>query len=158
MAVDDIGFADLGDVPGGFLEGGGKPGSVFGRLAQRAFVLTQQLEYRRRVLALEAFLHVLRGDDRVVVLGDDSQRHGAHLAKRPGAPRAKHRERENESSVTEEELRAKLDAGHGVATDPTLSAAALGNPKGSPLRSTEVLTCYGVFELKAYTQPIVTTC
>ena len=39
-------------------------------------------------------LHVLGGDDRVVVLGDDPARHGAHLAERPRAPRAQHAERE----------------------------------------------------------------
>ena len=51
----------------------------------------EQLEERGRVLPLEALLHVLRGDDRVVVLGDDAARHRAHLAERAGAPRARAR-------------------------------------------------------------------
>jgi hypothetical protein len=79
---------------------------VLGGLPPRAVVLAEQLEHGRRVLSLETFLHVLRGDDRIVVLRDDASRHGAHLAERASAPSPENAQRENESAVTEQQLRA----------------------------------------------------
>jgi hypothetical protein len=77
---------------------------VLGDLPPGAVALAEQIEERRRILPLQALLHVLRGDDGVVVLGDDAPRHGAHLVERARAPRAEQPERQDEASVAEEEL------------------------------------------------------
>src|SRR5713226_3450210 len=61
------------------------------------FDLLGQHEERRRVLPLGAFLHVLGGDDRVVILRDDPAGHRAHLVERPRAPGAEHTDRQHES-------------------------------------------------------------
>src|ERR1700681_3912360 len=68
----------------------------------------QQLEQGGRILALQAFLHVLGRDDRVVVFGDDAARHGAHLAERAGAPRTEYAEGQHEAGVSEQQLGSKL--------------------------------------------------
>ena len=78
------------------------------RLPRGPFVLAEQREHGRRVLPLEALLHVLRGDDRVVVLGDDQPRHRAHLAERAGAPRAQQAQRQDESGVAEQQFRPQF--------------------------------------------------
>ena len=112
-----------------FVERGVESRAVLGDLPPRPIVLAQQLEQRGRILPLQAFLHVLRGDDRVVVLGDDSARHRAHLAERPGAPRAEHAERQHEAGVPEQQLGPQLHRAH--PPDASSSAPIVSPPTGT---------------------------
>ena len=104
-------LAGFGDVGRGLLERRVESRAMLGNLAPRPLALAQEIEQRRGILPLEALLHVLRGDDRVVVLGDDPARHRAHLAERPGAPRAKDTERQHESRVAQQELGPQFHRG-----------------------------------------------
>ncbi len=94
----------LGDVRRRLVEPRVEPQAMLRRLPRGPFMLAEQREDRCRVLALEALLHVLRGDDRVVILGNDQPRHRAHLTERAGAPRAQQAQREDEAGVAEQQL------------------------------------------------------
>jgi hypothetical protein len=100
----DLCLAGLGDVGRGFVERAVESGAVLGHLAPGAIPLAEQIEQRGRILPLEAFLHVLGGDHRVVVLGDDAARYRAHLAEGSGAPRAENAQRQDEAGITEQEF------------------------------------------------------
>ncbi len=65
-------LAGLGDVafrPG---EGGVEPAAMLLELTLRPVRLTKLGEQRSGILTLQAFLHVLRGDDRIVVFRKNS--------------------------------------------------------------------------------------
>src|SRR5262249_37511918 len=80
-------------------------------LAAGAFVLTDKLEQSSRVLTLQALLHLLRGDDGIVVLADNSIRHRAYPAEGVGAPRTQYGKSDHESEVAEQQLCAQLHSG-----------------------------------------------
>ena len=74
---DHLALARLGDVAGGTAERAIEARAVLPQLRPAPLGLAQQDEQRGGILALEALLHVLRGDHRVVVVGDDPSRHAA---------------------------------------------------------------------------------
>ena len=95
-ALDHGRFARLGDVPGRAVEVSIETGPVLGQLGPGPCGLSEQEEERRRVLPLQAFLHLLGGDDRLVVVADDPARCATHVAQPPRAPAAEQRQRDDE--------------------------------------------------------------
>ncbi len=69
--VDDLGLAGFRNITRLFLKGRVKPPAMLKELRPRALALAEEGELRGRVLALEALLHFLRGDHRVIVVGED---------------------------------------------------------------------------------------
>jgi hypothetical protein len=77
---------------------------MFAQLNGGALARTHQREERGGVLPLQTLLHVLRGDDRVVVVRDDAARDAAHLKQTPRAPPAEHDQRRDKQHVTGNQL------------------------------------------------------
>src|SRR5262249_29904376 len=90
-----------------------EPEALLARLGYGPRVVPEQHEERRGILPLQALLHVLRGNDGLIVLGDDVPGHGAHLVQPSGAPGAQRRERGDECEIAEEQPDPQ---GHAVLT------------------------------------------
>ena len=99
--------------------------AVLRKLGLGALALVEEKEHGGRVLPLEALLHVLRGNDRVVVVRDDAPRHSAHVAQPGGAPDAEPAERGDEDEIADEELRSETHVvlGCGLGAPPVALVA-----------------------------------
>ena len=78
--LDQLALAWLRNVMGGFLEGSIEPLAMLMQLCPGTLVLTEQSKERCRVLPFKALLHILGGDHRVVIVGDNTPRDVAHFA------------------------------------------------------------------------------
>ena len=64
---------------GGFLEGGIEAITMLTQLCSRTLVLTEQRKEGARVLPFKALLHILGGNHRVIIVGDDAPRDVTHV-------------------------------------------------------------------------------
>src|SRR6185369_363740 len=62
----------------------------------------------RRILSFQAFLHLLRGDNRVIVFGDDAPRDLTHVVQTPGTPCTQRHERYDKHPITGEQLCSEI--------------------------------------------------
>ena len=91
LVAHDLAFTGLGDVAARRVEAAIESRPVLPQLGPAPLVLPEQHEERRRILPLQALLHLLRRDHRIVVVGDDAARGAAEIVQAPRAPRRRAR-------------------------------------------------------------------
>src|SRR5688500_1483000 len=100
--LDQLTLTWLRDIVGGFLEGSIEPMAMLTQLCPGTLVLTEQSKECRRVLPFKALLHILGGDYRVIIVGDDTPRDVAHAAQVPGTPPPESHKGGNEEYISEQ--------------------------------------------------------
>ena len=73
--------------------------AVLSQLRPGALVLAQLGKQGGGVLPFKAFFHILGGDDRVIIIRDDTARHLSHFTQMPGAPPAEGHEGSDEHQI-----------------------------------------------------------
>src|SRR5947207_680119 len=98
---DRIRLTDFSDVVGSFFKVGVKSRAMLAKLSHGLVMRTEKGKQCGRVLAFKTLFHFLRGDYRIIVIGDDSSRYATHFTQPECAPAAKDDERCYENQVAE---------------------------------------------------------